>query len=1011
MKWNLKIVPHKENEQAIQELNILKEEIAAATNFLRKNRKNYFLGKKKIPIYLILGPSRFGKTTILSQAGLDLIDTDHQTLTEVNPTKYCSFWFTKDALYIDTAGTYTKPEITKPRNDLIWQGFIKLLQKYFGKNSIAGTLIILDLPAIAEDKNLLQRTLFCIRERIYEMATLVKNIHAHIIFTKCDRITGFTEFFSMLDTEERLQPFGIAFSDRKKSDPIPEFTAKFNELLKNLNNRVIENLHKTIRPQARSLIKIFPSQMDHLRSVLTEVISKIPNSSKILLSGMYFTSSIQNGFPIDPIKASIFQALNLKDSSDYHLTANNDRSYFVEGIFKKTINQQPQPKKKEIDITRLEAKLIYPIIIAILVIGLSATIAYKSYYKNIEAISQIQQTLQTNNLHDPDNIHAMLDNFDKTARSWWLTLGIDKTKTIYHELTKTHQLLFTQNLALQIENFLSSAINNQPTIDSQKIYRGLEAYLMLGEPKKLNKNDVRSWFNNYWQDLYGNDDHKNNLLKQLDSTMRQRLQISLNQQLITNVREYLSKLPLAQISYLLLENNYSGQKIEAGCKTTISKMYTKENFHKIYLESIPKIIHNPPQYDWVIGDLKTLFTTPNADTVAQELQNLYIEKYVKAWETALQLETKATTKNLAEIANATDSSLISLLKQVKHNVSLQNVPEKLARELDAKLHDLDKIDLAELHSHLSKLSAYINTIAQNHDVNQASFNAISKYFAEKNEKNKNLDLLKLKTFAEQQPPLLKNLLLNIINNIWQTLTTSAYQHITTNWDLLIIPQYRAILANKYPLFKDSKDDINLADFTKFFGPRGLMDDFFNQYIKPLVNTDKTNWTWKTPNNQKLDFPATFLEIFLRAALIQKMFYSGKSPTPKLDFALTPTGITPHTQGFSLAIDGQKISFTASDNKKIQHLVWPGPQPGSVTLSFINEQGNFLTTSEFGPWAWFRILDKANVTSSSSTKHFELTFDLNGNAAKYVLSTPEPLNPFIPEIITNFRCPELTNGNM
>src|SRR3990170_643466 len=199
MKWNFKIITNKEAEQAAQELRILEDDVAAAHDFLRKNRKNYFQGKKKIPIYLILGPSRFGKTTILSRAGLDLIDANNQKLNNVSPTKYCSFWFTKDALYIDTAGTYTKPDISKPRNDLIWQGFIKLLQKYFGKNSIAGILIILDLPAIAQDKNLLKKTLFCIRERIYEMTPLVKILHTHIIFTKCDCILGFTEFFSLLN--------------------------------------------------------------------------------------------------------------------------------------------------------------------------------------------------------------------------------------------------------------------------------------------------------------------------------------------------------------------------------------------------------------------------------------------------------------------------------------------------------------------------------------------------------------------------------------------------------------------------------------------------------------------------------------------------------------------------------------------------------------------------------------------------------------------------------------------
>jgi len=126
--------------------------------------------------------------------------------------------------------------------------------------------------------------------------------------------------------------------------------------------------------------------------------------------------------------------------------------------------------------------------------------------------------------------------------------------------------------------------------------------------------------------------------------------------------------------------------------------------------------------------------------------------------------------------------------------------------------------------------------------------------------------------------------------------------------------------------------------------------------------------------------------------------------PKLRFTLTPVDMTPNTQSFTIHIDGQKISFNNED-KKNYSLVWPGPQPGLVTISFVNTQGKYFTASEFGPWAWFRILDKANVTSNNSTKLFELTFDLNGNAAKYTLSTTEPVNPFLSEIINNFRCPD------
>ena len=322
MKWRIETLQKKESQQAGQELKILEGDIAAAYNFLRKNRKKHFAGKKQIPLYLILGPSRFGKTTILSQAGLNLKNFNHQSLSRVTPTKYCSFWFSPDALYIDTAGNYTKPEITQPRNELIWQGFIKLLQKYFGKNAISCVLVILDLPAIAQDEALRNKALFCIRERIYELATLIKHLPLHVIFTKCDHIAGFTEFFCLLTTEERTQPFGINFSTaQERTDPVPMFETKFNELLKHVNERVIERLQKATNPSERLLIKAFPSQLGQLNQTILEVLSKIPSGQQISLSGIYFTSSIQNGAPIDVLKSPLLNAFDLKEKQTYKIIA------------------------------------------------------------------------------------------------------------------------------------------------------------------------------------------------------------------------------------------------------------------------------------------------------------------------------------------------------------------------------------------------------------------------------------------------------------------------------------------------------------------------------------------------------------------------------------------------------------------------------------------------------------------------------------------------------------------
>lgn len=1014
MKWRIKTLQKRESQQAKQELKILEGDIAAAYNFLRKNRDGHFRGKKKIPLYLLLGPSRFGKTTLLSQAGLNLKNFNYASLSHVTPTKYCSFWFSTDALYIDTAGTYTKPEITKPRNDLIWQGFIKLLQKYFGKHAISGALIILDLPAIAQDVTLLKKTLFCIRERVYELTTFIKNLPLHIVFTKCDHIAGFTEFFSLLTTEERSQPFGIAFTNnQEKIDPVPTFEIKFNELLKHINERVIERLQKSIRQDERLLIKAFPSQLGHFNQTILEVLSKIPSGQQILLSGIYFTSSIQSGIPIDVIKSSLLHAFEFKEKPTYKLEAHNNCRYFIEDIFKKVITTTKQPTQSRWRLPKisLHTNYLYALLTAGIIIGFSCFIGYKSYYKNIATIQEMQHLLQNRAIViNTDNLHATLNKFDQDAQSWWLKLGVNEAKSLLHSLHHTYQVALLQTLVSQLENNISATITAAGLqTNPRKLYDALRAYLMLGDPKRLDKTYIQTWFSNYWSDIYKNNStEQTKLAQQLATALKRPFKIELNQRLITVTRERLNSLPPAPLVYLILENAYSNQSLNVGSIKPIPKIYTSEYFDKIYHNKIPELINKLPQQDWVLGDHLQLQTKANADSnIAKNVRDLYIENYISVWETtALNPEIKIDPKNLSlatkdlKTLATNNSSLIKLLEQIKTNINIKNAPESFTNAIKEKLQIYNTINSADLLHELDNLANNFNALVHNPNPNQAVFDIVVNHV-----QNEHPDFLtNLQTFANYQSLPLQIWLQTVIKKSLSVLFEGTSNHINKVWHTTITPQYQKMLLNKYPIFKGSKEDISFSDFNEFFGPHGLIDRFFNKYIKPFVTIDKTSWTWKNIDGQQINFSQESLEVFLRAALIQKMFYADKTPNPKVHFTLAPMDITPNTQSFTLHLEGQKIIFT-NENKQTYNLSWPGPNPGLVTIDFINHQGNYFNTSQFGPWAWFRTIDKYSLVSVDNTKSFTLTFDLNGNAAKYELSTDESINPFIPEIINNFRCPD------
>ena len=87
--------------------------------------------------------------------------------------------------------------------------------------------------------------------------------------------------------------------------------------------------------------------------------------------------------------------------------------------------------------------------------------------------------------------------------------------------------------------------------------------------------------------------------------------------------------------------------------------------------------------------------------------------------------------------------------------------------------------------------------------------------------------------------------------------------------------------------------------------------------------------------------------------------------------------------------------------------WPGPdQNGEVRLEITppSTAGSSMLR-ERGPWAWFRVLDKANITPAAHPEHFGVEFNLGGRSARYELIARSAYNPFRFEELEQFRCPQ------
>src|SRR5215467_2548629 len=127
---------------------VLKDKMKDALATLKSasgGKKDYLYD---LPWYLLIGPPGAGKTTALINSGLKFPLARGATpaaIAGVGGTRYCDWWFTEDAVLIDTAGRYTTQDSDAKADKQSWFSFLDLLKKSRPRQPINGIMVAISL--------------------------------------------------------------------------------------------------------------------------------------------------------------------------------------------------------------------------------------------------------------------------------------------------------------------------------------------------------------------------------------------------------------------------------------------------------------------------------------------------------------------------------------------------------------------------------------------------------------------------------------------------------------------------------------------------------------------------------------------------------------------------------------------------------------------------------------------------------------------------------------------------
>src|SRR5215831_1286630 len=299
-----------------------------------------------LPWYVLIGPPGSGKTTALVNSGLKFPLSRGATpaaIAGVGGTRYCDWWFTEDAVLIDTAGRYTTQDSDATTDKQSWLAFLELLKKNRPRQPINGVMVAISLEdlmtlssaEIAAHAN-------AIRARLLELHDRLKvDFPVYAIFTKADLVAGFMEFFGNLGENGRKQVWGATFQTNDKTrNLVGEVPYEFDALIERLNVDLTDRLQEEPAPSTRVSLFGFPAQMAALKRSIFDFLNSIFEPTRYhanaTLRGFYFTSGTQEGTPIDQVIGALVKTFGAEQVAAASYSGLG-KSFFLHDLIRKVI--------------------------------------------------------------------------------------------------------------------------------------------------------------------------------------------------------------------------------------------------------------------------------------------------------------------------------------------------------------------------------------------------------------------------------------------------------------------------------------------------------------------------------------------------------------------------------------------------------------------------------------------------------------------------------------------------
>ena len=800
---------------------------------------------------------------------------------------------------------------------------------------------------------------------------------------------------------------------------------------------------------------------EQLHELLEEIFTTSKFDTRPLLRGVYLTSSTQVGAPIDRLMHAMAANFGM-DAPRPPAFAGQEKSYFITRLLHSVVFAEANvvaadPKLRHRLATTRRVAFAAAAVVVLALLG-TWSVAYSQNKRlvtaadaQIDGYDKVAAAIPTKDVSDTDfdrivpPLNQLRDGPEQLrhdASYVWLHAGLDQSSKLQSQYADLYHRALNELLLPRVLVFLQKQMRNGKTNDQDFKEAALKLYLSLGGQGPLDKPFARTFMATEWAQLYP-DAGQAGLLRDLDGHFATLLEqpldtLALDAALISDVRSQIGSQPLAARAYSYLRDSkeahdlpswsvgeiggavadraftrVSGKPLTDG----IPGLYTRKGYTNVFLPKLKDAVTQAGKDGWVFGEDKSGNDDPAA--AATQAVALYRGDFTARW---TELLTDLRIKPLADLPQSVlvltalsgpDSVLKKLLDSIVATTDLsppgddakdaesqrikaliisagsaQDQPfQPLRDSMQAK--DGQPSQMSELLSTLSELYSQLSR-ASNSPGNVMS---VAQAEVPLNDANQ-----KLISEGRQMPSPVDVWLASMAGQISAVSTGTAASAISQAWQASGQHFCAQATSGRYPFFRRSGAEISVDDFSHLFGPGGVMDQFFNENLRPFVNTSRHPWQLQV--NSAHGVSSAFLAQFEHADMIKQAFF-GAGSAASFHYDVSPDFLDPAANQLTLDIGGQTLTY-AHGPVRPTTMVWPAPDSSGVRLDV--EPGAFGgVTNIAGVWAPFRFFESGEIYNRTRDG-FTISLNLGGKKLSFEVRSDAVLNPFVLRDLRQFSCP-------